>query len=746
MADSIPIKLSASLGELLDIANLDDHRTEALIERFATLCCDPSYHVRRACASNFGEFTTVIGQELNDDGLLPQFKALCEDVIWGVRKVAADVFVPVSCICSNKTRREVLTPLFVNLLCDQSKWVKQAAFHALGPFISTFADPTKTGLYYNDGGVVVIDEAKDGMSDNDSGCSTECEALVEENNDNNDVQHTLPCFVKSTYPGLSQEEMSWIDAILANAVADVSSSNMSSNGISDEFNTFQYWRAPLPEIDAEILKSSTNATSENENVLDRNRDHLNGNVLEDCEMRDTTDMLENFKLEAAELDNDSEFLVTDSRRTASRFMEQPPPFLDDGQDARRSTLILNGENSVTFSANGPFFSSSNNFIVPPYNDTDDTLNQQPNFAKCVAQYRKVALKQDIIPNELLEHYLSMTNPIYYQTVDVDLTHHCAYSFPAVALTLGRKYWPCLKETFELLALDMQWKVRWTLASSLHQMALILGPQYTSRDLLPVFLSFMKDLDEVRFGILQHLAAILRILNRPEQLGILPRIAEFLKVDNNRNWRFRSTLAEQINEVANLYEPEHIKEFFFPIAFVLLRDRVAEVRLAAIKLLSTLIKNFFYSSWNITDELREQMTSELRIEVNSFMSSPKWIFRQAFVLLCEQLLIDQSLPVELFSKNFLDTLLEMSSDKVPNVRLALARCLGRTLLTSGVYESNQGQVEATVEKLNIDRDQDVRQHVGGAVESPILVESDAQEPAELGLEMSSSQPQLETVES
>ena len=49
----------------------------------------------------------------------------------------------------------------------------------------------------------------------------------------------------------------------------------------------------------------------------------------------------------------------------------------------------------------------------------------------------------------------MTDPARAQTVDTDIARHCAYSFPAVAYTLGRKYWPCLKRLYETLAADMQ---------------------------------------------------------------------------------------------------------------------------------------------------------------------------------------------------------------------------------------------------------------------------------------------------
>ena len=63
--------------------------------------------------------------------------------------------------------------------------------------------------------------------------------------------------------------------------------------------------------------------------------------------------------------------------------------------------------------------------------------------------------QDVIPQGLLEHYLSMTDPLRAQTVDAEIAKHCAYSLPAVAYTLGRRHWPCLKELYDTLAADMQ---------------------------------------------------------------------------------------------------------------------------------------------------------------------------------------------------------------------------------------------------------------------------------------------------
>ena len=64
--------------------------------------------------------------------------------------------MPVSCVCSPSVRKTELSPVFVNLLKDQSRWVRMTAYQALGPFISTFADSNITTLLHNDNGEIVI--------------------------------------------------------------------------------------------------------------------------------------------------------------------------------------------------------------------------------------------------------------------------------------------------------------------------------------------------------------------------------------------------------------------------------------------------------------------------------------------------------------------------------------------------------------------------------------------------------------
>lgn len=65
-----------------------------------------------------------------------------------------------------------------------------------------------------------------------------------------------------------------------------------------------------------------------------------------------------------------------------------------------------------------------------------------------------------------------------------------------------------------LSLCLQWKVRHIVASSIHELAVILGEDLATEDLVPVFSGFMKDLDEVRIGALKHLADFLKVLCHP----------------------------------------------------------------------------------------------------------------------------------------------------------------------------------------------------------------------------------------
>lgn len=191
--------------------------------------------------------------------------------------------------------------------------------------------------------------------------------------------------------------------------------------------------------------------------------------------------------------------------------------------------------------------------------------------------------QDIVPQELVNQFVAMADPEQCVDMGAEIPHHCAFSFPAVTLTLGRENWHYLKKAYQSLSSAKQWKVRRTLASSIHEIALILGEELTATDLVPIYDGFIKDLDEVRIGVLKHLATFLKILKPIDRCQYLPRLSDFLATDNEWNWRFREELATQLLEAVTLFNPNDVAQSIAPLSLQLLVDKVAAVRNVALEL-------------------------------------------------------------------------------------------------------------------------------------------------------------------
>ena len=223
-------------------------------QRFATLSADPLFHVRKVCAANFGDFSGVVGSEATEQVLLPKFFYLCEDGVWGVRKACADVFMPVSCVCSPTVRQSELSPLFLNLLRDQSRWVRMAAFQALGPFISTFADPEVTALLRNENGEIIVTDtaalsvrlAKAG----DRGEERGAEEQEEEEGDGDEGWRT-----EGDEMDLSEGE-SWGEEATSSLGDRESPEELRAQSHLESwpgFSAFLYWREPVAELPDDLF-------------------------------------------------------------------------------------------------------------------------------------------------------------------------------------------------------------------------------------------------------------------------------------------------------------------------------------------------------------------------------------------------------------------------------------------------------------------------------------------------------------
>ncbi|XP_014395750.1 PREDICTED: serine/threonine-protein phosphatase 4 regulatory subunit 1 isoform X5 [Myotis brandtii] len=716
--------------------------TERLIlPRFCEMCCDcRMFHVRKVCAANFGDICSVVGQQATEEMLLPRFFQLCSDNVWGVRKACAECFMAVSCATCQEIRRTKLSALFINLISDPSRWVRQAAFQSLGPFISTFANPSSSGQYFKEESKSSENtsvEDKNRIRDQEvpedvqirpedvpsdpsiSNSSVKLENMEDHTETTRKspgeisvpMDSSLLCTLSSDshQEAASNENDKKPGNSKSTLRPEIGTSSQDSALLDQElYNSFHFWRTPLPEIDLDIeleqgsgnklnperpeetpeatIPGSSNITMATRKELEEMIENLEPHI-DDPDVRAQVDVL-SAALRASNLDTHEEASDTEKRSDVQ----------DELCVSEQPNCKINHDASVPLISDA--VENMDSTLRYIHNDSD--LSTSSSFSPDEERRPKV---QDVVPQALLDQYLSMTDPSRAQTVDTEIAKHCAYSLPGVALTLGRQNWHCLRETYETLASDMQWKVRRTLAFSIHELAVILGDQLTAIDLVPIFNGFLKDLDEVRIGVLKHLHDFLKLLHIDKRREYLYQLQEFLVTDNSRNWRFRAELAEQLILLLELYSARDVYDYLRPIALNLCADKVSSVRWISYKLVSEMVKKLHMAT---PPTFGVDLIHEL---VENFGRCPKWSGRQAFVFVCQTVIEDDCLPMEQFAVHLMPHLLTLANDRVPNVRVLLAKTLRQTLLEKDYFltsaSCHQEAVEQTIMALQMDHDSDVK---------------------------------------
>ncbi|XP_041805944.1 serine/threonine-protein phosphatase 4 regulatory subunit 1 isoform X2 [Chelmon rostratus] len=794
-------KVCPVLLELTEPSSDDDYKIEAvaimckvvtmlskdtvehlLLPRFCDLCSDARlFQVRKVCAANFGEFCSIVGQEATEKLLMPKFFDLCSDSLWGIRKACAECFMMVSNSTSPEVRRAKLSPLFISLISDQSRWVRQAAFQSLGRFISTFANPSSTGLHFREDGTLPdvprctldSDCSLNSLNCSDiSGCHTE--RTITHTPPNQDgratpsPEHVLTADSEEmhnyddNHTSVPREMHSDFSHTVSNSNAIPTTTNNAKNTkdmehTDENFNSFHYWRSPLPDISGELemlncqtsveviekeekkeeeepedncpdsKSSPSKATSDQiQKVLDCLQPHM-----DDPDVQAQVQVL-SAALKAAQLDSPADESPPDDSPTEPQPEEQPESNADSPSVESRSVEVQSeSEESPTeeeqMMETPPLVESSpvqeqgdEETQTEPLEDQEESRPDSPVLESELIESVEEEGREDsahspvpedkpkiqnVIPQQLLDQYLSMTDPARAQTVDTEIAKHCAFSLPGVALTLGRQNWHCLKDTYETLATDVQWKVRRTLAFSIHELAVILGDQLTAADLVPIFNGFLKDLDEVRIGVLKHLYDFLKLLHADKRREYLYQLQEFMVTDNSRNWRFRYELAEQLILIIELYSHYDVYDYLRQIALTLCSDKVSEVRWISYKLVVEILQKLYACG---ADDLGLNFINELTVR---FCHCPKWVGRQAFAFICQAVVEEDCMPMEQFSQHLLPSLLSLSSDPVANVRVLVAKALRQSVMEKAYFKepgcAYSDELEETVMALQSDKDRDVR---------------------------------------
>jgi len=318
------------------------------------------------------------------------------------------------------------------------------------------------------------------------------------------------------------------------------------------------------------------------------------------------------------------------------------------------------------------------------------------------------LSSEEVTPKLLEYYASMaTGKGQCGAGDNEMPSFCAYNFPAVVLTVGRDNWQHLREAYNELLKDIQWKVRRTLSYSIHEIALILGPELTKEALLPALDVFLKDLDEVRVGALQNLSKLLGVLEPSCRSNYVSLICS-LEMESD-NWRFRQLLAQQLGELFTLFDEDVVQAELYPIFMKLSRDPVAEVRNAAGQQLQAILARLA--------ELKVTWCDEFMEELQDLATDRVYLHRLMFAQMCENLLTaSQPFDLEAFSKDFLPQLLALAEDKVANIRQKVATCLLMLKARTGLPDRHAAAISAALKSLQADQDVEVLRTMGQEIDT------------------------------
>lgn len=221
---------------------------------------------------------------------------------------------------------------------------------------------------------------------------------------------------------------------------------------------------------------------------------------------------------------------------------------------------------------------------------------------------------------LLDHFTGLAQiKTGDDNTDAEMRVYCAYSYPAIVLLLGSENWEGrLKDCFQTLLkpnyglkgitdpVAPPLPVKRCLASSLHTVAHILGPEVTAQDVMPIFRdNFLSDTDEsVRLNMIRNFPTLVSLLESAtrkqymllwcetirgeEVLGAMKRSSTNPLV---LNWRQRDYVSRSLPDLIVLVDAVFAYNHLWPILRLLLADSISLVREDAIWSIPILLKCF-----------------------------------------------------------------------------------------------------------------------------------------------------------
>ncbi|CRK99079.1 CLUMA_CG012113, isoform A [Clunio marinus] len=320
--------------------------------------------------------------------------------------------------------------------------------------------------------------------------------------------------------------------------------------------------------------------------------------------------------------------------------------------------------------------------------------------------------------------------VFMKDIDNNLCYKCAYNFPAVMLTLGKQFWPLLHQHFLSLCNDLQSnvRVRKTMAKSIYQIALIIGSEQATKDLVAPFVEFFKDIDDIKIEVAKHVTNFIRIID-PSKHEIIVNQLEMCwhPTVHVVNWRLREQIGIQIVELNKLgprIQKENCLLYLTGLSLKLMMDKYDCVRKIGIDAFVSCVERI------------KQKKQLLKFLSFHFANSTRWRERQIYILTVDKLLEHRAIKPEMFNNYILKKLLELAVDKIPNIRLCIAKCLSYTLMENPYYNNefrdSKKHILQQIATLEKDPDRGVRNNIFSAFSEKEKTESPSSDEFSYGL--------------
>ncbi|KAF8844583.1 ARM repeat-containing protein [Paxillus ammoniavirescens] len=285
---------------------------------------------------------------------------------------------------------------------------------------------------------------------------------------------------------------------------------------------------------------------------------------------------------------------------------------------------------------------------------------------------------------------------------------CAFNYPAVALTLGRARWGELRGLYLTLAQNRSTKVRRTLAASLGELAMVIGPDNARRDLVNVWWDAMRcDEDgDIRLKAIEAVPTLVDALGEGEARdSIFAGLVKLWEEGWLRNWRAREGVINILPDlVGSLTHPECVHQLLKRG----LEDDFGAVREVSISMVTRMWRE--NDAWAV-------VLDRLHQDLLALAHSPSFRKRMTYIA-CRQAVASSSEGNACAADTAdWEALQQLASDNIVGVRIGVAR-LVRCL--SDKFARSSGHVPRIVidlvHHLRLDSSAEVRSYVPSSMDA------------------------------